>query len=70
MTQANVLAAIEKERRAEFIGEWGHRWFDLKRWGTIDAVLAPVKADWQSNDALFPIPQSEINANPNLVQNP
>jgi hypothetical protein len=70
VTQADLLADIEKERRAEFIGEWGHRWFDLKRWGTIDAILGPVKADWQSKDALFPIPQGDIDTNPNLVQNP
>lgn len=70
MTQTNVLTTIEKERRAEFFAEWGHRWFDLKRWGTIDAVLGAVKPDWQSKDALFPIPQAEILANPNIIQNP
>jgi hypothetical protein len=70
LTQNDVIVAIERERRAELVGEWGHRWFDLKRWGTIDAVLAPIKADWQSKDALFPIPQPDIDANPNLVQNP
>jgi hypothetical protein len=70
LSQSDVMVAIEEERRTELFIEWGHRWFDLKRWGTIDAVLGPVKADWQSTDALFPIPQSEIDANPNLVQNP
>lgn len=70
LTQQQVLDAIDHERRAELFIEWGHRWFDLKRSGKIDAVLGPVKPDWQSKDALFPIPQTEINADPNLVQNP
>jgi starch-binding outer membrane protein, SusD/RagB family len=69
MSQGDVLAAINVERQSEFFAEWGHRWFDLKRSGNIDAVLGPVKTDWQSKDALFPIPQAEINANPNLTQN-
>lgn len=68
--QQDVLDAIDQERRAELFVEWGHRWFDLKRAGKIDAVLGAVKPDWQSNDALFPIAQAEIVTNPNLVQNP
>jgi hypothetical protein len=70
LVQQQVLDMVYQERRAELFIEWGHRWFDLKRSGKIDAVLSAVKPDWQSKDALFPIPQSEINANPNLVQNP
>ncbi|HZY82825.1 MAG TPA: RagB/SusD family nutrient uptake outer membrane protein [Cyclobacteriaceae bacterium] len=70
LSQAQILNAISQERRVELFVEWGHRWFDLKRSGSIDAVLGPVKPDWQSKDALFPIPQSEIIANPNLTQNP
>jgi hypothetical protein len=70
LTQQQVLDAIDHERRAELFVEWGHRWFDLKRSGKIDAVLGPVKPDWQPTDVLFPIPQTEINADPNLVQNP
>lgn len=70
LTQQQVLDAIDQERRAELFIEWGHRWFDLKRSGKIDAVLGPVKPDWQPKDALFPIPLTEINADPNLVQNP
>lgn len=70
LSQTNVLDAIGQERRVELFAEWGHRWFDLKRTGKIDATLGPVKQNWQSNDALFPIPQKEITANPNLTQNP
>lgn len=70
LSQEQVLSAIEQERRAELFIEWGHRWFDLKRTGKIDEVLGSVKPDWQSKDSLFPISQLEINANPNLKQNP
>ena len=70
LTQQQVLDVIDHERRPELFVEWGHRWFDLKRSGKIDAVLGSAKADWQSKDAMFPIPQAEINANPNLIQNP
>jgi hypothetical protein len=70
LAQQQVMDAVDQERRAELFIEWGHRWFDLKRSGNIDAVLGPIKSDWQSKDALFPIPQAEINADPNLVQNP
>lgn len=70
LTQQQVLDRIEHERRAELFIEWGHRWFDLKRSGKIDAVMSAVKPNWEQKDALFPIPQAEINANPNIIQNP
>jgi hypothetical protein len=69
-TQPELLTAIENERTTELFAEWGHRFFDLKRWGRLDAVLDPVKLNWDTNDALLPIPQSEILANRRLEQNP
>jgi hypothetical protein len=65
----DVFTAIMKERRIELFAEYGHRWFDLKRTGGLDAALS-YKAGWQSTDALFPIPQSEILLNTNLTPNP
>lgn len=66
-----LLAAIAAERRWELFTEGGHRWFDLRRTQQIDAVLAPLKgADWQSTDALYPIPQQDLQTNPFLDQNP
>lgn len=68
-----VISAIEKERRAEFFAEWGHRWFDLKRTGRAHDVLSvlPIKQPWSGDyQLLFPIPPTEIQANHNLVQNP
>ena len=64
--QADLLLAIEQERRVELFTE-GHRWLDLKRTGRADAVLTSVKEDWQPTDVLYPIPQEEIEKNPNLL---
>jgi hypothetical protein len=73
LDQASLLTAIEKERQVELFTESGHRWFDLKRTGRVDAVLAPIKGgDWQSTDQLFPIPSDEFLKDPGLRghQNP
>ena len=72
----DLLDAIEMERRKELIGE-GHRFFDLKRKGATarkvqrtncseNCELDPDAPQWT-----FPIPQSEIDANPAIKpQNP
>jgi starch-binding outer membrane protein, SusD/RagB family len=65
----NLLAAIQQERRIELCYEWGNRWFDLKRTGTIDAILGAEKPNWTKTDAWFPIPATQILANPFLTQN-
>ena len=71
LTKQQLLEAIMKERQLEFFCEMGHRWFDLKRTGMADSILSSVKGEnWQKTDALFPIPQTELDRNPNLVQNP
>jgi len=69
--QQDILAAILRERRVEFFTEGGHRFFDLKRASELTTVLAPVKPGWSSNEALFPLPESELLLNPNMLpQNP
>ncbi len=68
-----VKEAVWKERQVELFAEWGHRWMDLKRSGKASAVLSampgyqPWDGDWQ---LLYPIPDSEILINRNLVPNP
>lgn len=67
---SSLLSAIEHERRVELFVEWGHRWFDLKRWNRASSVLSSVKApNWQSTDVLYPIPFAQIQANTFLTQN-
>jgi hypothetical protein len=72
--QSNLLSAIYHERQVELFSEFGHRWFDLKRTGTLDAVMAVVApqkgGSWSPFKALIPVPQSEILLNSNLTQNP
>ncbi len=69
-SQAELLAAIEKERQLELFSEWGHRWLDLKRTQRADAVLGALKGEtWQSTDVFWPIPFAELEANPFLEQN-
>lgn len=67
--KAALLDTILQERRKEFFAEWSHRWLDLKRTERADAVLAPIKTDWQPTDVLYPIPQVQIDRNPNMGQN-
>jgi hypothetical protein len=71
VTADEIAAAVLRERRVEFFTEYGHRFFDLKRTGTIDGVLSTSKPGWNATDALWPIPETELLANPNLGnQNP
>jgi len=70
MSQEDALDAVLNERRHELFGEWGHRWFDIKRVDKANDVLKKLKGDrWQSTDQLYPIPQSDISRNANLIQN-
>ncbi|SHH73267.1 RagB/SusD domain-containing protein [Flavobacterium frigidimaris] len=69
-TKDELLEIIIDERRKELFTEYGHRFFDLKRTGKLDAVLS-AKPGWNSTDRLLPIPESEFIVNPNLgSQNP
>ncbi len=67
--QADVLAAIMHERQVELFCEWGNRWFDLNRTGTAGTVLNAEKGGFQSYMALYPVPLTQIQANPLLRQN-
>ncbi len=57
--------AILKERRVELFTEFGHRWFDLVRTGKANSVLSH-KPGWKASDVLLPIPETELELNPNL----
>ena len=66
-SKEELLKAILHERHVELFTEQGHRWFDLKRTRKAAEVLAPIKPGWQDRDILFPVPESEILLNPNLL---
>jgi hypothetical protein len=71
LSQQEILDAILQERRWELFSERGQRFFDLKRTGKLESTLTGSKLGWNTTDSLFPIPESELSANPNLrPQNP
>lgn len=78
---SNIPAAIQHERMVELAGE-GHRYFDIIRWskagelidlrepGFPKASASDVVIDpGFTGDFLFPIPQVELSANPNMIPN-
>jgi hypothetical protein len=85
LSQDQVFDAVVAERIMELTGE-GHRYLDLVRWGLADEVLGvgstiaggrhPKSLAGESavftpgRDELIWIPVPELNANPNLRQNP
>jgi len=64
-TQADLLLAIEDERRFEFAWE-PHRWFDLVRTSRADDVLNLTN----TNKWILPIPAAQLIVDPALTQNP
>lgn len=69
-SQNNVLDVILAENRKEFFTEMGKRFFDLKRAGKLNELLA-VKPNWKTFHILWPVPQQELLLNPSLhPQNP
>jgi hypothetical protein len=65
----DLLDAILRERRKEFLGE-GKRWFDLVRTGRWREAMFPVNGMNDPRQVLFPIHRDHLNQNYNLVQNP
>lgn len=73
LSAEQYLDAIYNERRHEFAFEM-HRWYDLlRRPGNpnyfIDVMRAAGKTNIQPKHRYMPIPQDEIDKNPNLTQN-
>jgi len=75
--QEEFRAALLKERRHEFFYEC-HRWFDMKRLGDAVEIMnkhfastVGVNITIDENDLLLPIPQSQIDTDPeHMFQNP
>jgi len=77
-SQDEVRNEIRLERRLELTGEYTTV-FDIRRWGTLKDEIAAMDPAQILNSALspyspklelYPIPQAELSANPNLKQNP
>ena len=73
LSQDAFLEQIKHERLLELAGE-GHRWNDLMRWGDVGPGLAgndPAFNNFEvGKHELLPIPQVDLDVNPNLDQNP
>ena len=80
LTSDQMRKLIEHERIVELGGECV-RWFDLMRWGYFDdqaLVDTLIKRDFEfgvkpfrpGKDKYKPIPQTEMDLNPNFTQNP
>lgn len=80
LSAAALTDSIRVERRREFAFE-GHRWFDLSRWGILDATIRAKTTQMQTlipnettvhgvKSNLYPIPNGQINNNKLLTQNP
>jgi hypothetical protein len=78
-TKDQVFERIKHERAVELAAE-GHRFGDFKRWGLLETLNGKAEKGFtgktyytkvvRERDYLWPIPQTEIDQNPNLTQNP
>jgi len=73
LDQTAFREAVLHERRLELAFE-GQRWFDMIRVDNgqyaLDFLHSIGKTNATTKHLLFPIPQIEIDRNPNLTQNP
>ena len=73
LTADAFLTQLKHERIVELAGE-GWRWADLLRWGDLSAALVNRDPEFKNfivgRHEYYPIPQRDIDLNPNLKQNP
>ncbi|KEO71926.1 RagB/SusD family nutrient uptake outer membrane protein [Anditalea andensis] len=73
LSQMAFLDQLKHERLLELFGE-GHRYADLIRWGDLNKNLASRDPGFNNfevgKDEFLPIPQRDLDINPNLRQNP
>ena len=73
LSQETMREKIIHERRMELAFE-GHRWFDMIRVNNGEYAIKFLhsigKSNVNKNRLLFPIPQTEMDANTLMVQNP
>lgn len=73
MNQQQFLNQLKHERITELSGE-GWRFADLQRWGDLSPALQSRDPEFSNfivgKHEWYPIPQRDIDLNPNLTQNP
>jgi tetratricopeptide (TPR) repeat protein len=73
LNQSQFREQLKHERITELSGE-GHRWEDLTRWNELGPQLAsrdPAFANFiKGKHEFLPIPQFDLDINPNMEQNP
>ncbi len=76
LDQSAMRERIRHERLVELATE-GYRYWDIKRWKTAETIIPQItdpggvqRSFDPSKHYLWPFPQSEIDINENLVQNP
>ncbi len=78
VNQQQMIEIVRHERRVELALE-GLRFMDLKRWGLVEEAfnraiadpVGPYNPQYRGGKSeVFPIPQSEIDVNTQLIQNP
>lgn len=67
LTSGNFVEAILQERFVEFAFEGPFRLIDLRRKGVAESVLGTIGYD--ACDQIWPLPQRDVDRNPNLSQN-
>ncbi|MCG6186188.1 RagB/SusD family nutrient uptake outer membrane protein [Maribellus maritimus] len=80
-SQSDLRQYIREERIRELATEYGHVFYDMRRWGI---YVDEMENYWTANkfgrenpavqidehNVLWPIPTQELDLNPNMVQNP
>lgn len=70
-SQDQMMAEIRHQRNLEFAWE-GLHFYDMRRWGLLEKALKDTKKAgyerYSSKYDYFPIPDNELNANPNMTQ--
>ncbi len=71
-SQDRMMTEVRHQRNLEFARE-GLHWYDLKRWDLLDETIKNAKQpgyqNYSSKFEYYPIPEDELNNNPNMTQN-
>ncbi|WP_159523543.1 RagB/SusD family nutrient uptake outer membrane protein [Sunxiuqinia indica] len=71
-SQEQMMSEIRHQRNLEFARE-GLHFYDLRRWGLLEQTIKESKQagyqNYTSKNEYYPIPEDELNNNPNMTQN-